>query len=351
VGLQEKGLRLYEVQFLVATGMARSEVQCTLFWNSFEVGVTDSAPSVTEVVSKKLSTVKWYWKKNKFVFSLTEDEVLSKGELKIDVYDPSTKGANSYLGCALIEGDELAGFLDGEYTVQMSTSLRKDPKKEDKKLTKGTINIRGGRYGGRMETERLIDIRAAMDIPVRSQGGESLDLCYCVVYWNDDLLGKTASISNDGYPVWEVFDQRWFHSSDSQGSSLYYANSTLFIELWEGDSSDMDTTAHHFIGSGSLTGHQLEDFVESINPTVVLIPLSNARKVVITQQSGRKAKAPPPVVPLPVQGRLAIGTPGTKDKTPFDEINRSDDSLTQMLAREVDRAGVEIFERPQREKK
>jgi hypothetical protein len=388
VGLHEpdKSLRYYELQILLGVGMARTEVQCVIFWNSIQVGNTDSTPMITEKVntSKNSATQsKWIWKQNKFILKLFASDLMRDSELKIDCYDPSTKGSNSYIGCAILSHEELTSFLDQPFMVQQLVTLKKDPKREDKRVTKGTLTIRGGRYGGRLETERLFEIKAIefangkpkpslshplVDPSVPHPGQEADgtvtpqvdDLCYCVVYWNEDCLGSTNSIRNDGYPVWELFDQRWFYLSDTHASPLFYANGVLLIELWEGDSSKHErSSTSGFIGSIQLTGNQLEDFMECNITTAMKIQLTNYRKTVVTSQAKPKkfllskpsiaattvSATPQAAVDLlPIY--ILLSTPGKQNPTtPVTELEKQETLFNQLLDQEMSSANIEkIFE-------
>jgi hypothetical protein len=393
VGLHEpdKSIRYYELQILLGVGMARTEVQCVIFWNSIQIGKTDSTPMVTEKVATSKSGVtqsKWIWKQNKFILKLFESDLIKESELKIDCYDPSTKGSNSYIGCAILSQEELVSFLDQPYVVQQLVTLKKDPKREDKRVTKGTLTIRGGKYGGRLETERLFEIRGVEfsngkptnhspapvgESPFPGQGADEgvVDStrgddvrCFCVVYWNDEYLGSTNSIRNDGYPVWELFDQRWFYLSDTQASPLYYANGVLLIELWEGDSTTHERnstqTISTFIGSIQLTGNQLEDFMESNITTAMKVQLTSYRKLLMTTQSkpkkfllSRPALSTPTAATasqgvidlLPVY--LILSTPGKQNPTtPMMEIEKQEILFNQLLDNELTAAAdvEKIFE-------
>lgn len=381
VGLHESNLRYYELQFLLGVGMARTEVQCIVYWNSIEIGKTDSAPMITEKVNKTTTQSKWIWKKNKFILRLCESDIIKQSELKIDCYDPSTKGANSYIGCAILSQEELISFLDQPYMTQQLVTLKKDPKREDKRVTKGTLTIRGGRYGSRLETERLFEIKG-LEFPewkYLKQSSEvgsppspqeisppqqfdrtnqsnqliesekNLPHCYCVSYWNDEYLGSTNPVLHDGYPVWEILDQKWFYLSDPQSSPLFYANGILLIEIWEGNSHEIDKSSHQYIGAVQLTGNQLEDFMESNAPKTLKLQLTNFRKVATVVPTKPKkfsaVKVPPPPVVEPIAGYIILSTPGKEDPTPFSELERQETFMNNLLDDEIKHRGVEeIFE-------
>jgi hypothetical protein len=345
----------------------------------------------TEKINKTTTQSKWIWKKNKFILRLCESDLIKRSELKIDCYDPSTKGANSYIGCAILNQEELISFLDQPYMIQQQVTLKKDPKREDKRVTKGTLTIRGGRYGSRLETERLFEIKgiefpewkSTLPSSLHTQGITSpppqqqerettnqsnqqqsnvISLeskeksspsphCYCVSYWNDEYLGATKPVSlHDGYPVWEIFDQKWFYLSDPQSSPLFYANGILLIEIWQGDGDETDKTLHQYLGAIQLTGNQLEDFMESNTPKTLKLQLTNFRKPVSVVQAKPKkfsavVKAPPPPVVEPIAGYIILSTPGKEDATPFVEIERQETLMNNLLSDEIQSRGVEeIFE-------
>jgi len=352
VGLQEKDLRMYEVKFLVGSSLARDEVYCILYWNSVEVGRTNSAPSTTEKLNSKMNTVKWYWKRNKFVFGIPANEVIKNCELKIDCYDPTTKGVNSYLGMASLAGEELEAFLCQEFAMQQQVTLKKDPKKDDKlRIQKGTLSIRGGSLGCRMESERIIDIRGCTGLSMLTSGETPPVPCYCIAYWDANCIGKTRSVGNDGNPSWEWRDDRWIFAVDVVGSAMYYSNSNLVIEVWEGESEDEDRSTHVFIGSCVLTGNPLHDMLENLKPNTIQVPLSSVtwESTQISKKNKRKTKSKKGEADVPpnprVQGYMTVGSPGVKDKTPLEEYGRVEETLTHMLNNEVERSGPQLFER------
>jgi hypothetical protein len=385
VGLQENNLELFEMHFLVGGNMARSEVVCVLQWNSVEIGRTDSAPryvlcsqsnklflspcpfminicSVTEKVNKKLTTVKWYWKRNKFIFGIPSTENMADVELKIDCFDPTTKGSGSFVGCVILTGEEITALLHQDWAVLQQVTLKKDPKRDDKqRISKGTINLRCGRLGSRLETERVVEMKACHSLAFQTNDDHQFPLttqysCYCVVYWNNEIVGKTKPVRNDGNPVWEIFDDRWCMAREVLSSPMYYAASELFVEVWElcieknsASSSDQEEENEAvFLGSCWLTGQPLQELLESLRPATVTLPLYNKKKPTaaeLKEEKKRKKKKGQPEEPIErMKGFLVLGTPGIKDKTPLEDIERTESLYNLMLKNEIERNGMEIFE-------
>ena len=311
--------------------------------------------SVTEKVNKKLTTVKWYWKKNKFVFGIPPSESFADSELKIDCFDPTTKGTGSFIGSVTLTGEELSNFLNQDWASLLQITLKKDPKRDDKqRISKGTINLRGGLFGSRLESERLVDIKACHSLPYLKGDGSSLPTsdmiqhsCYCIVYWNHVVIGRTKPVSNDGNPVWEMFDDKWCLATEVLSSPMYYAASELFIEVWECDSNKEGnaTEEDRFLGSCWLTGHPLQEFLESLRPVSQVLPLYNKKKPTKNEQKSKKKKNQVEESVERAQGFIVVGTPGTKDKTPLEDIERTEDLYSTMLKNEIQRSGTTIFER------
>ena len=70
-----------------------------------------------------------------------------KCRLQIDMMDPNTRGANSFLGCVLLEGKELRDFLAGEFLTQSIFQVKRDDHREakgQKIASQGRITISGG---------------------------------------------------------------------------------------------------------------------------------------------------------------------------------------------------------------
>ena len=217
VGLPEKNLKHYQIEIIVGGAMARTEVYCVLFWNSVEFGRTSNAPSVTERISKNTEKVTWTWIDNKFIFTMTEKEKMVKSDLKIDCYDPTTKGINSYFGSIIVEKEELTDFLNQEHAQLRSFTLRKDPKRNDKeqKINRGTLSLKGGELGSHVETERLMEIRACKSLLGAGDGlvienDSNPPMCYVDAYWiiagKPVLCGRTKPVTQDLNPFWEVGD-------------------------------------------------------------------------------------------------------------------------------------------------
>jgi hypothetical protein len=347
VGLPEKNLKPYQIEIIVGGAMARTEVYCVLFWNSVEFGRTDNAPSVTEKISKNTEKVTWTWKKNKFIFTMTDKEKMVKGELKIDCYDPTTKGINSFFGSIIVEKEELTDFLNQDFATQRSFTCRKDPKRNDKeqKINRGTLSLKGGELGARVETERLIEIRSCMSLLGARDVLEhdtNPPMCYVDAYWGTSskpvLCGRTNPKPNDLNPFWEATDNRWVIPKDCKPSGLYYANIVLKFEVWEG-LPDQDNDQKILLGVCSITQNQLMDFAEAKVYTEMELPL------VAATDKAKKTQ------PSRIGGSLFISTPGIKVKHCFVHVKKEEEELKEYLDTYIDRKGAaNLFEWSNREK-
>lgn len=276
-------------------------------------------------------------------------------ELKIDCFDPTTKGSGSFVGCAVLTGAEITALLYQDWAVLQQITIKKDPKRDDKqRISKGTINIRGGRFGSRLESERVVETKACHLLPFLRNDDHQFAMaaqfsCYCLVYWNNELIGRTKPVRNDGNPVWEIFDDRWCMARDVQSSPMYYASSELFVEVWEcedGNTGDTDTEST-FLGSCWLAGQPLQELLESLRPISLTLPLYNKKKPTETQLKEERKKKKKNQLDEPVErakGFIVLGSPGVKDKTPLDDIERTESLYTSMLKNEIERSGKEIFE-------
>ena len=349
VGVTERNTKPFYIEILVGGAMARTEVYCVLFWNSVEFGRTDNAPSVTEKITKNTEKVTWTWKKNKFVFTMTEKEKMTKGELKIDCYDPTTKGINSYFGSIIVDKEELTDFLGQDLAQLRSFTLRKDPKRNDKeqKINRGTLSLKGGEYGARVEEERLIEIRSCFSLLGEvKEGNTDPPMCYVDAYWitsgKSVLCGRTKPVPNDLNPFWEISDDRWAIPKDCKSSGLYYANVVLKFEVWEGH-PEQEVEDRVLLGTCSITQNELQDFVEAKLYTEMEMPL-----VVSTEKLKRGQKPPPNTR---IGGTLLISTPGIKLKTPFIHEKTEESNLKEYLDTYIERKGAaNLFEWSTRQK-
>lgn len=351
VGLPERDLKYYFLEIIIGGAMARTEVYCVLFWNSVEFGRTNNAPSVTEKISKNTEKVSWTWTNNKFVFTLTDKEKLAKGELKIDCYDPTTRGINSYFGSAIVEKEELTDLLGQDFAQLRSFTMRKDPKRNDKeqKVNRGTLTVQAGEYGARAETERLIEIRGCLSLlggePVK-EGDSDPPMCFVDTYWVTSgkavLCGRTKPVPNDLNPFWEVSENRWAIPKDCKSSGLYYANVVAKFEVWEG-TPEQEVDDRVLLGTCTIAQNALQDFIEAKEFVHLELPL-----VASTEKLKKGHKAPKNTR---IGGSLCISTPGIKLKTPFDHMRKEEDSLKEYLDTYVERKGTaNLFEWSNREK-
>jgi len=349
VGVPERNLKPYYIEIIIGGAMARTEVYCVLFWNSVEFGRTDNAPSVTEKISKNTEKVSWSWKNNKFIFTMTGNEKLSKGEFKIDCYDPTTKGINSYFGSIIVEKDELIDFLGQEKAQLRSYTLRKDPKRNDKeqKINRGTLTLKGGEHGARLEEERIIQMMGCFSLLGEViESNPNPPMCYVNAYWITSgkslLCGQTTPVPNDLNPFWTVSENRWAIPKDCKPSGLYYANIVLKFEVWEGlPEQEMDEKV--LLGTCSITQNELQDFVEAKKYTEMELPL-----VASTEKLKRGQKAPPHTR---IGGTLLISTPGVSLKTAFDHVKQEENSLKDYLDTYIERKGAaNLFEWSARQK-
>lgn len=359
VGLQEKDEKYFEVTIKVASGMARAEVLCKLYWNGRMIGVTDVAKSVTEGKS-----VKWYWRQGRFVFSIPMSENITKvSELKVDCYDPSVKGTNSYIGCVIVTGKDLADMVDGPYAVMSSQTLKKDPNKDEKlqKISKGTLQLRCGNFGARLENERAIEVVGGVNISTSSSSSLSpsesnhvLENCYCIVSWNNTEIGRTKSILNDGYPIWGAFDNKWCYGSNIHGPGQVYTNSTLTFEIFVGNCDEHSTNSIS-LGVAEVHGMAIQDFLERAEPLTMELKLEAPRSLLPKIEGKkqkrswfRKSKKVDEVElqsneKITVQGCIVIGTPGMSAKSPLHTIKAEEDKLQNSLNSLLSKLGQDKY--------
>ena len=355
IGLPEKNLRHYQIEIVVGGAMARAEVYCVLFWNSVSFGRTENAPSVTTRISKNTEKVTWSWKNNKFYFSMTEKEKMTKGELKIDCYDPTTKGINSYFGSIIVEKEELTDFLNQEHAQLRSYTLRKDPKRNDKeqKINRGTLTLIGGELGSCLETDRMIGIRSCRSLLRESEVLENekdRPMCYVDAYWinsgKPELCGRTKPKPNDTSPFWEPSEDGWAIAKDCKPSGLYYANIVLKFEVWEGlpEQPDEEKT---LLGVCSITQNELQDFVQSnlYKEMELELEAPSASKIKIKSKLKKKPQT------TRIGGYLIISTPGVRVRNSCLHVKEQEEKLKEYLDTYVGRKGAEnLFEWSNREK-
>lgn len=367
-GLQEKQLKYFEINVLMGSGLARTEVYCVLMWNGGRFGMTPAAKSVSETPT----SVKWRWNRCKLIFEVAATENIAKSSLQIDLFDPNMKGNNSFIGCIILTGEELTKLIDADFAAVNTFSLKKDPKRDEKsqKISKGSLQLRGGGYGYRMAEERTIDILGASGLKV---DGEGIG-CYCVLLWNEVEVTRTKVVVNDGSPVFGVFDDRWGHVAINGIPDVFYAqsNSTLVVEVWEDasyaasllapkeEAADEHTIVTEenvkqpwwkfgapkaapktvarsaakrgvFYGAISLSGEDLREFLETQAPKMLTLELADRSKV-----GGRR-------VTKQIQGEITIGTPGLGMKSPMQWMSNLDEQATSTLQQAYQEQGPALF--------
>lgn len=93
---------------------------------------------------------------------------VAKCSLKFEMWEwnPSSRIGQAYLGMVMVDKQELIEMFDGKFAVSKTVYLDRNPNKpaKEQSLVRGQITLRAGTPGARMESERILIIKAAKNL-------------------------------------------------------------------------------------------------------------------------------------------------------------------------------------------
>ncbi|CAB1111735.1 unnamed protein product [Ectocarpus sp. CCAP 1310/34] len=235
--------------------MGASDPYCAVYWKNNFVGATTT----------KHMTLNPKWANQTFVLPLAAESLaaLDGGEgssaffnagalspkLRIELYDWDRLSKNDFLGQVSLSDAEILPILrqirSGETDENQAISFDLRPKQ-----SRGQLGIRVALLGSKL----YVHIMEAENVPKADPF--SLSDPYCEVFWNDELVGKTAHINNTLDPVWDL--EIFAFKVDKDGPNSV-EKSTLRVVCLDWDQFGSDDV----LGQIELTGPQIKQLVES----------------------------------------------------------------------------------------
>ncbi|CBJ32137.1 conserved unknown protein [Ectocarpus siliculosus] len=235
--------------------MGASDPYCAVYWKNNFVGATTT----------KHMTLNPKWANQTFVLPLAAEflAALDGGEgssalfnagallpkLRIELYDWDRLSKNDFLGQISLSDAEILPILrqirSGEADENQAISFDLKPKQ-----SRGQLGIRVALLGSKL----YVHIMEAENVPKADPF--SLSDPYCEVFWNDELVGKTAYINDTLDPVWDL--EIFAFKVDKDGPNSV-EKSTLRVVCLDWDQFG----SNDVLGQIELTGSQIKQLVES----------------------------------------------------------------------------------------
>ncbi|CAM9308484.1 unnamed protein product [Ectocarpus sp. 4 AP-2014] len=235
--------------------MGASDPYCAVYWKNNFVGATTT----------KHMTLNPKWANQTFVLPLAAEflAALDGGEgssalfnagallpkLRIELYDWDRLSKNDFLGQLSLSDAEILRILrqirGGETDENQAISFDLKPKQ-----SRGQLGIRVALLGSKL----YVHIMEAQNVPKADPF--SLSDPYCKVFWNDELVGKTAHINDTLDPVWDL--EIFAFKVDEDGPNSV-EKSTLRVVCLDWDQFGSDDV----LGQIELTGSQINQLMES----------------------------------------------------------------------------------------
>ncbi|CAN0502247.1 unnamed protein product, partial [Ectocarpus sp. 12 AP-2014] len=235
--------------------MGASDPYCAVYWKNNFVGATTT----------KHMTLNPKWANQTFVLPLAAEflAALDGGEgssalfnagallptLRMELYDWDRLSKNDFLGQVSLSDVEILPILrqirSGDTDENQAISFDLKPKQ-----SRGQLGIRVALLGSKL----YVHIMEAENVPKADPF--SLSDPYCEVFWNDELVGKTAHINDTLDPVWDLEIFAFKVNKDGPNS---VEKSTLRVVCLDWDQFGSDDV----LGQIELTGSQIKQLVES----------------------------------------------------------------------------------------
>ncbi len=255
VGLPPEQDLVFEISIINGLHLPANTMFVDVVWNWLSVGSTEPvamlpAPPETkeakpppegELAAAAEVRWPWVWGLNTFYITASSVESLREGVLKLFLCEPAqavaednhsdsksaggkeaapAAGAVSKYGCAVLTGDDLVNFLRQEsgFANVATFDMRKDPDElRPQKPPRGTIRVRGGLLGARLEAERTLTVYACklsledlgVLLPLEPPAARTASF-FLKGYFNDVYIGQSSEVEV-ALGVDPIFENTWFH--------------------------------------------------------------------------------------------------------------------------------------------